>query len=154
MKTYETIRANCKRIAEEIESFCGKNKYRCPNCGAIIEWDDANYNPEDALYTCEVCMVTFDEASLESVGIEDFFFKRDCTHTIYRIDSNGNYHSVKTELAHFDTNEHLIYIDTEKQAVCSLRLFTDIEWGLSLEAVAALDGYFENDMNYMLYERR
>ena len=42
MSTYETVRANCKKIAEEIESFCGKNKYRCPICGEIIEWDDAN----------------------------------------------------------------------------------------------------------------
>ena len=75
MNTYETVRANCKQIAEEIEIFCGKNKYRCPICGEIIEWDDANYNPEDALYTCEMCMSTFEEGNLEAVGIEDFFLQ-------------------------------------------------------------------------------
>ena len=154
MNTYETVRANCKQIAEEIESFCGKNKYRCPICGEIIEWDDANYNPEDALYTCEMCMSTFEEGNLEAVGIEDFFFTRECSHTIYRVDSNGNYHSAKTEITRFKPDENLLIIDTEKQAVCSLRFFTEVEWGLSLEAVAAIDRFFENDMNYMLYERR
>ena len=154
MSTYETVRANCKKIAEEIESFCGKNKYRCPICGEIIEWDDANYNPEDGLYTCEMCMSTFEEGNLEAVGIEDFFFTRECSHTIYRVDSNGNYHSVKTEITRFKPDENLLIIDTEKQAVCSLRFFTEVEWGLSLEAVAAIDRFFENDMNYMLYERR
>ena len=154
MKTYETIRHNCKNIAEEIECFSGKNKYRCPICGSIIEWDDANYNPEDAIYTCECCFSTFEEANLESVGIEDFFFKRECVHPIYKIDSNGNYHSVKTELARFDADEIIIVIDTEKQAVCSTRHFTEVEWGLSLEAVEALDRFFENDMNYMLHEGR
>ena len=154
MNTYETVRANCKQIAEEIESFCGKNKYRCPICGEIIEWDDANYNPEDALYTCEMCMSTFEEGNLEAVGIEDFFFTRECSHTIYRVDSNGNYHSVKTEITRFKPDENLLIIDTEKQAVCSLRFFTEVEWGLSLQAVAAIDRFFENDMNYMLYERR
>lgn len=154
MKNYETIRANCKSIAEEIESFCGKNKYRCPVCGAIIEWDDANYNPENDSYTCNRCITTFEEANLEAVGVEDFFFKRECVHTIYRMDSNGNYHSVRTELARFDVDEILIVIDTEKQAVCSLRFFTEVEWGLSLEAVAAIDRFFENNMNYKLYEGR
>ena len=87
-------------------------------------------------------------------GIEDFFFTRECSHTIYRVDSNGNYHSVKTEITRFKPDENLLIIDTEKQAVCSLRFFTEVEWGLSLEAVAAIDRFFENDMNYMLYERR
>ena len=154
MKTFETVRAKCKQIAEEIESFCGNNKYRCPICGEIIEWDDANYHPEDAMYTCDLCMSTFEEANLESIGIEDFFFSRECNNTIYRIDSNGNYHSVSTELCRFGSNENLIIIDTDKQAVTSLRALTEVEWGLSLEAVRELDKYFENDMNYMLYERR
>ena len=82
MKTFETVRAKCKQIAEEIESFCGNNKYRCPICGEIIEWDDANYHPEDAMYTCDLCMSTFEEANLESIGIEDFFFSIECTNTI------------------------------------------------------------------------
>jgi hypothetical protein len=99
-------------------------------------------------------MSTFEEGNLEAVGIEDFFFTRECSHTIYRVDSNGNYHSVKTEITRFKPDENLLIIDTEKQAVCSLRFFTEVEWGLSLEAVAAIDRFFENDMNYMLYERR
>jgi predicted RNA-binding Zn-ribbon protein involved in translation (DUF1610 family) len=153
MKANESVRAKCKTIAEEIESFCGNNKYRCPICGKILEWDDANYYPEESVYTCDACMSTFDEAQLEAIGIEDFFFTRECTNTIYRIDSNGNYHSVKTELVRFDEKEPLIVIDTDRQAVYSLRFLTEIEWGLSLDAVAAIDKFFENDMNYMLYER-
>ena len=154
MKMYESIRANCKQIAEEIESFCGKNKYRCPICGEIIEWDDANYDPEEATYSCQFCMSNYAEGNLEAVGIEDFFFIRECTNTIYSIDSSSNYHSVKTELVRLNPDDPYIIIDTGKQAVCSLRFFTEVEWGLSLEAVNAIDSFFENDMNYIFSERR
>ena len=153
MRVYETIRNNCKTVAEEIEIFASKNKYRCPICGEIIEWDDASYDPAESMYTCHMCMQASHEGDFEHIGFEDFFLTRDFVHTIYRLDDNGKYHSVRTELKRHRDDETVIFIDTDRQAVYGLRFFTEVEWGLSLDAIAALDGYFENTMNNMLYGR-
>ena len=154
MKSYELVRANCKNIAEEIESFCGKNKYRCPICGEVFEWDDANYDPAESMYTCNMCMATVREGDFEAICFEDFFLTRDYTHTIYRLDEDGTYHSVQTELKRYSEDDITIYIDTDRHAVYAHRFFTEVEWGLSIDAVAALDNFFENNMSDMLHGRR
>ena len=154
MKTYETIRSYCKQMAEELEICCSKKHYLCPICGDIIEWIDANFYPEDDLYLCEHCHINVDLESLEALNIEDFFYKNNCMHTLYRFDCDGNFISVKTEVKLPGADEPLLVIDTEKQAVYALRFLTDVEWGLSLEAIAAINNFFENTMKFTLVERR
>ena len=57
----------CKRIAEEIESYCENKMKRCPQCEKKIEWDDAQYNPHNGEYTCPICGGKFDESELETL---------------------------------------------------------------------------------------
>lgn len=43
--------------------------YRCPHCEKIIEWNDANYNPEESTYICQKCKNTFEESELEALSM-------------------------------------------------------------------------------------
>ena len=43
---------HCKRIGQDIEGIINGNFYRCPECGEIIEWNNANYNEDEYTYTC------------------------------------------------------------------------------------------------------
>ena len=54
---------------EVLKHFTNNQLYRCPCCGKIIEWDDANYNPEDATYTCPKCGETFNEFTLQAISL-------------------------------------------------------------------------------------
>ena len=38
-------------IKDELKKFRNNSLYRCPHCEKIIEWNDANYNPEESTFT-------------------------------------------------------------------------------------------------------
>lgn len=56
-------------IKNELKNFRNNNLYRCSCCEKIIEWDDANYNPEEETYTCQKCKHTLNESELEALSI-------------------------------------------------------------------------------------
>ena len=56
-------------IKVELKKFRNNSLYRCPNCETIVEWNDANYNPEESTYTCPKCKDTFEESYLESLSM-------------------------------------------------------------------------------------
>ena len=62
---YETIK-------DELKKFRNSNLYKCSYCEKFIEWDDANYNPEESTYICPICRETFDEKELQSVSFIDY----------------------------------------------------------------------------------
>ena len=62
---YETIK-------DELKKFRNSNLYKCSYCEKFIEWDDANYNPEESTYICHICRETFDEKELQSVSFIDY----------------------------------------------------------------------------------
>lgn len=59
-------------IKDELKKFRNNSLYRCPNCETIVEWNDANYNPEESTYTCPVCWQSFDENESQSVTFIDY----------------------------------------------------------------------------------
>ena len=61
---YETIK-------DELKKFRNSNLYKCSYCEKFIEWDDANYNPEESAYSCQKCKHTFNENELEALSIFD-----------------------------------------------------------------------------------
>ena len=61
---YETIK-------DELKKFRNSNLYKCPYCEKFIEWDDANYNPEESAYSCQKCKHIFNENELEALSIFD-----------------------------------------------------------------------------------
>jgi len=56
-------------IKDELKKFRNNSLYRCPHCEKIIEWNDANYNPEESTYTCQKCKDTFEESALEALSM-------------------------------------------------------------------------------------
>lgn len=60
------------QMIEELKDFKNEKLYRCPYCEKIIEWDDANYNPEENTFTCPLCNETYDETELECISIYDY----------------------------------------------------------------------------------
>ena len=59
-------------IKDELKNFRNNSLYRCPHCEKIIEWNDANYNPEESVYTCQKCNDAFEEYELEELSMFDF----------------------------------------------------------------------------------
>lgn len=52
-----------KSLVNEIEAYCDRRMYRCPDCGEILEWSDEDYDLEENAYTCPHCGKTFDEVN-------------------------------------------------------------------------------------------
>lgn len=59
-------------IRETLDKFTSKSLYQCPCCEKIIEWDDANYYPDENSYTCPECMHSFDEDALQEITLLDY----------------------------------------------------------------------------------
>lgn len=137
-KTERKNREHCKRIAEELEAYAEGTVYRCPECGEIIEWDNEQYNDEEAEYTCQCCGETFDESDLEALSVYDFI--ADVYDIEYRIGSDMEYRSVKIMVACGGPN---IYIDTARRMV-QLYWWTDYaEYPISSDAAEELDSIME-----------
>lgn len=131
-------REHCKRIAEELEAYAEGTVYRCPECGEIIEWDNEQYNDEEAEYTCQCCGETFDESDLEALSAYDFI--ADAYDVEYRIGSDMEYRSAKIMVACGGPN---IYIDTASRLV-TLHWWTDYaEYPISSDAAEELDNVME-----------
>lgn len=133
---------HCKRIGEEIEGIINGNFYRCPECGEIIEWNNANYNEEEYAYTCSECGKTVEEDDLEPVDLFDYF--SDVLDIEYRIGSDKKYRSVRLLVAYGGPN---IYIDTASGSV-ELYWWTErASYRLTDDAVKAIDRTFEELFN-------
>lgn len=102
----------CKNIALDLEAYYKGYVYRCPECGEVIGWDDAQYNEEDATYTCQQCENTFDESDLEALSLWDYF--DDVLDIEYRIGSDKQLRSVQIMVTCGGPN---IYIDTASKCV-------------------------------------
>ena len=134
----------CKRIAEELEQYAAEKMYRCPECGEVIPWSNAQYSNETNLYTCQSCHDTFDADDLEALSIFDFL--KDALDIEYRVGSDKEYRSVKIMVAFGGPN---IYIDTASRLV-TLHWWTDYaEYSISSDACDALDEYMEEYFNCM-----
>lgn len=131
-------REHCKRIAEELEAYAEETVYRCPECGEVIPWSNAQYSNETNLYTCQHCGDTFDADDLEALSVLDFI--QDAYDIEYRIGSDREYRSAKIMVACGGPN---IYIDTARRLV-TLHWWTDYaEYPISSTACDALDEYME-----------
>lgn len=127
-------REHCEYIAREVEAYTDGNTYRCPECGEVIPWSNAQYSSEGNLYTCQACGDTFDADDLEEPSLYDFF--ADAYDMEYRVGSDKEYRSVRIMVAFGGPN---IYIDTATRAV-ELYWWTDrASFPLSQYAVDAID---------------
>lgn len=132
-------REHCKSIAERLDAVAAGFIYRCPECGEWIEFNNDQYNDENAEYTCQECNATFDESELEAVSFYDYFEGGiyDCE---FRVGSDLEYRSVKIMVACGGPN---IYIDTGSRAV-ELYWWTDSAlYSLGSDTVDAIDEWAE-----------
>ena len=141
MTQEQTDRENwqhCKSVAEAIEKVTDGSMYRCPECGEVIEWSDADALADTREYHCPRCGCVFPEDELEPYGIYDHF--NDVYDIEYRIGSDREYRSVRLMVACGGPN---IYIDTASKAV-ELYWWTDrASFPLSTTAANAIDDEFE-----------
>lgn len=59
-------------IIKTFQEFKHKSLVRCPNCEKVIEWQDANYNPAESIYTCPKCLHEINEYEFEQISIVDY----------------------------------------------------------------------------------
>lgn len=131
-------REHCKRIAKELEKYTDGEAYRCPKCGEVIEFENGQYNDDEAEYTCQCCGETFDESDLEALSAYDFI--ADAYDIEYRAGSDKEYRSARIMVAHGGPN---IYIDTARRLV-RLYWWTDYaEYPISSSAADELDSILE-----------
>ena len=72
MKGAKNLEASVENISkDELKKFRNSNLYKCSYGEKFIEWDDANYNPEESAYSCQKCKHTFNENELEALSIFD-----------------------------------------------------------------------------------
>lgn len=135
----------CKSIVYEIEAYCDRRIYRCPNCGEKIEWNDDNYDLEDSEYICPHCGKTFDENELESLSIADYLYKH-AYDVEYRIDAQGNYKSVQIMVAGGGPN---IYIDTADNRVKLFWWLERAEHSFLPDVGNAIDEYYKQEYENM-----
>lgn len=141
MSNEEHNRNLCKNIVTEIEAYSESRMYRCPECGAIIEWDDERYAPDENAYTCPQCEMTFDADGLEALSIYDYLEKH-CYDMEYRIDAQGNYKSVEIMVAGGGPN---IYIDTADDLVKLYWWNERAEYSFLSDVGNAIDDYYEQE---------
>lgn len=137
-RTDRENRAHCKRIADELEAYTEGTVYRCPECGEVIQWDNAQYNDDEGLYTCQCCGESFDECDLEPLGVYDFI--ADALDIEVSCSLDREYRGARIMVAFGGPN---IYIDTARKAV-ELYWWTDrAEYPISSSAADALDEAIE-----------
>ena len=56
-------------IKDELKKFRNSSLYRCPHCEKIIEWNDANYNPEESIYTYQKRKNTFEKNESDALSV-------------------------------------------------------------------------------------
>ena len=141
MTQAETDRENrehCKHIAEELEKYANGEIYRCPECGEAIEWNNDQYNSEEASYTCSHCDATFEESELEALSLWDYL--SDALDFRFLMASDKSVIAVKICVAFGGPN---IWIDTESQSV-ELYWWTDrASYPISRAVCDALDEWAE-----------
>lgn len=141
MSNEEHNKDRCKSIAIEIEAYNESRMYRCPECGAMIEWDDDCYDSEESTYTCPQCETTFDEDELQALSIHDYLAKN-AYDVEYRIDAQGNYKSVEIMVAGGGPN---IYIDTADNRVKLFWWMEKAEYSFLPDVGNAIDEYYEQE---------
>ena len=140
--TVDENREHCKLIAERLDAIAENRCYRCPHCGNLIEWDDDQYNEDEARYTCPECGEEFDESDLEAVSMGDYF--NDVYDIEYRVDAEKNYRSVCLMVACGGPN---IYIDTAERAVLLYWWGESARYNLLSSTAEAIDEVFEEYYN-------
>ena len=60
-------------ILDDLKQFTSTKFYVCPYCDKHIEWDDADYYPEENLYICPKCRCEFNENELTELSAYDIF---------------------------------------------------------------------------------
>lgn len=141
MSSEEHNRNLCKSIVNEIEAYCDRRMYRCPDCGEILEWSDDDYDLEESAYTCPHCGKTFDEDELDALSLYDYLNKN-AYDVEYRIDASGNYKSVQIMVAGGGPN---IYIDTADDRVKLFWWTERAEYSFLPDVGNAIDEYYEQE---------
>ena len=135
-------RNTCKAIADQIEAIAAGSYYKCPECGELIQWEDDQYNDEEASYTCQDCGAAFDESDLEAVSFYDYF--EDALDIDYITNSRKEYKACRIMVACGGPN---IYVNTWERKV-ELYWWTErAEFYLSSEACNAIDDWAEEYFN-------
>lgn len=130
---------HCKAIADKLEAIADSKLYKCPECGEWIEWNDNQYDDENATYTCTECNATFDESDLEAVSMYDYF--ENALDIDYIVNSSKEYKACRIMVACGGPN---IYINTWERKV---ELYWWLESGsfyLSSDACDAIDEWAES----------
>lgn len=103
---------HCKSIADQLELIADSSLYKCPECGEWIEWNNDQYDDENAVYTCQECGAAFDENELDSVGMWDYF--ENALDIDYIVNSQKEYKACRIMIACGGPN---IYINTWERKV-------------------------------------
>ena len=130
---------HCKAIADELEAIADAKLYKFPYCGEWIDWDDSQYDDENATYTCPLCNETFDEEDLTSVSMYDYF--DDMLDIDYITNSRKEYKACRIMIAWGGPN---IYINTWDKKVELYWWNEHGEMWLTSDACDAIDEFVEN----------
>lgn len=125
-------REHCKRIADDIDDYCGGRVFKCPECGKIITVPD---DREKHLCTCGY-IDDIDE--FEQLSIYDYL--EDVLDIEYRIGTDKQLRSVQIMVACGGPN---IYLDTASQKVELYWWGDSAYYPLSSDAVASIDEWAE-----------
>ena len=134
-------RETCKRIATELDKIAAGTIYRCPECGDLIDADEAETDVNDRTL-CPCCHKWIDADEMEPYTIYDYF--EDALDVEYIVGSDRTYRGVRVMVACGGPN---IFVDTMEKAV-TLFWWTDrARYYLSSDAVDAVDECFEELWN-------
>ena len=129
---------HCKAIADKLEAIADGRLYKCPECGEWIEWNDNQYDDENAIYTCPECSATFDESELETVSMYDYF--ENALDIDYVTNSNKEYKACRIMVACGGPN---IYVNTWERKVELYWWSDSASYNLSYDVCEAIDNWAE-----------
>lgn len=131
-------REYCARIARELDEIANRDCYKCPECGEIIAFDNAQYNQDSEEYTCQECGKTFPEDELEAYTVCDWLC--DALDIEYTVSSRLDYVAARIYVA---LGGPTVWIDTRDNAA-HLSWGTDTAWyPLDTDTAAAVDAEAE-----------
>ena len=128
----------CKRIAEELEAYCDGIRYRCPDCGEVVELSE----DVGEKFKCPGCGETNDKDDFEQLGIYDYF--DDILDIDFIVNRYKEYKACSVCVGFGGPN---IFIDTWERAVCLYWGGTQARYSLLSDTIDEIDEWAEELYN-------